>query len=70
MISFGTSLARFLCMMNSKDSKLAANFVRRVNRDGSVDSICTRCYVTVANGNDSDLERAEATHQCRGKLSN
>lgn len=57
-------------MKNSKDTKLTAKFVRRVNRDGSVDSICTHCFITVATGSDAELDGAEAIHQCRGKLSN
>ena len=40
------------------------NFVRRVNRDGSVDSICTHCYRTVGSGSDSELDKAEADHKC------
>jgi hypothetical protein len=59
-----------LGMTNLQNSKLTANFVRRKNQDGSVDSICTRCYVTVATGSETELELAESTHQCRGKLSN
>jgi len=40
------------------------NFVRRVNRDGSIDSICTHCYKTVGTGTDSDLDQAESDHKC------
>ena len=41
------------------------DFVRRSNRNGTIDSICTRCYVTVATAFwEADLETAEPHHKC------
>lgn len=41
------------------------NFARRHNRDGSHDSICTVCLVTVATVRDEEqLTSYEATHVC------
>jgi hypothetical protein len=41
------------------------SFAHRLNRDSSVDSICTRCYKTVANEkNESILLSAESAHRC------
>ncbi len=41
------------------------SFARRQNRDASIDSICTRCYQTIASADTpGDLEVYERTHQC------
>jgi len=41
------------------------SFARRNNRDKSVDSICTRCYQTVANSKEGDdLDSEEERHVC------
>jgi hypothetical protein len=44
-------------------------FIHRLNKDGSVDSICTRCFVTVGSvqrtNGEPELERAEAQHDCK-----
>ena len=41
------------------------SFAHRLNSDSSVDSICTRCYQTVASDNhEPNLESAEASHEC------
>jgi len=41
------------------------SFAHRLNRDSSVDSICTKCYQTIANDtNESTLESAENDHRC------
>ena len=41
------------------------SFARRENRDASVDSICTRCYQTVASSPGmNDLAVAEESHVC------
>ncbi len=41
------------------------SFAHRRNRDSTVDSICTRCYQTIASGeNDSSLTSAEVNHSC------
>jgi len=40
-------------------------FARRHNRDASIDSICTRCYQTIARErNEADLASAERHHAC------
>lgn len=41
------------------------SFARRQNRDDSVDSICTRCYQTVASSSMvKDLAVVEESHVC------
>jgi hypothetical protein len=41
-------------------------FVHR-SRYGSFDSICTKCYKTIANEDvESDLAQLESSHQCSG----
>lgn len=41
------------------------SFARRQNRDASVDSICTRCYQTIASAdNASELASLEQSHVC------
>lgn len=44
-------------------------FIHRLNKDGSVDSICTRCFVTVATvhgiSTEPELERNEQQHDCQ-----
>ena len=41
------------------------DFVRRSNLNGTVDSICTKCYVTVATATwEADLDLAEPRHKC------
>lgn len=40
-------------------------FVHRSNRDGTIDSICRECFVTVATcRRESDLEQPERNHTC------
>ncbi len=40
-------------------------FVHRLNLDGTVDSICRDCFVTVATSSfESTLEREERRHRC------
>lgn len=40
-------------------------FVHRLNKDGTIDSICRYCFITVAtSASESDLEREELTHTC------
>lgn len=44
-------------------------FVRRANTDGTTDSICTRCFATVATSLwEIDLDRAEQSHACEPGL--
>jgi hypothetical protein len=41
------------------------SFARRQNGNGSVDSICTQCYQTIASANDaSKLAILEQSHVC------
>ena len=43
-------------------------FYHRVNTDGTIDSICLRCFLTAARGDiGSDLHELEAAHQCDNK---
>ena len=40
-------------------------FARRLNRDSSIDSICVKCYQTIATGNSEvELIARERTHVC------
>jgi len=41
------------------------SFARRQNHDSTIDSICTKCYQTIASGqSDSSLASAEENHRC------
>jgi hypothetical protein len=41
------------------------SFARRRNHDSSIDSICTKCYQTIASAeNESTLTACEETHLC------
>jgi len=41
------------------------SFARKRNRDTTIDSICTRCYQTIASAHTpSDLEAYEQAHRC------
>ena len=41
------------------------SFTRRWNRDSSIDSICTKCYRTIASANKEDeLAIREKNHVC------
>jgi len=40
-------------------------YPHRTNPDGTIDSICPRCYITVGTSSwESELERMEAAHVC------
>ena len=40
-------------------------FCHRSNKDGTIDSICTRCYLTVGTAlNESELPEIEHSHTC------
>jgi hypothetical protein len=42
-----------------------SKFFHRTNGDSTIDSICTRCFITIATGNShDDLIGAEAAHDC------
>lgn len=46
-------------------SAAGASFVHRRNRDGSIDSICTQCFATVATCEfEAELLQAERFHAC------
>ena len=56
-----------LYIVISEDGKMAndTKFSHRHNSDGSIDSICRECYVTVARAqNESALYREERAHAC------
>jgi hypothetical protein len=41
------------------------SFARRQNHDASIDSICTKCYQTIASADSPrDLEAHEQAHRC------
>ena len=47
--------------MHSRES----TFVRRENRDGTIDSICRTCFITVHTSLwESELDQAEKSHTC------
>jgi hypothetical protein len=40
-------------------------FVHRANTDGTIDSFCRKCFMTIASSQwEADLERAESVHRC------
>ena len=44
---------------------MECTFAHRVNRDGTADSICLKCFATVAMSNwEADLEAEEREHSC------
>ena len=44
-------------------------FLHRLNEDGTIDSICRECFLTVATAfSRSDLEREEHNHRCEPSL--
>jgi hypothetical protein len=46
-----------------------AEFARRIHLNGTIDSICLRCFHTVATSQDeSDLLVYEARHACENPL--
>lgn len=50
-------------------SPLRPSFLRHVNTNGIVDSVCRNCYVTVASATkESELEEPERTHVCNPYL--
>jgi hypothetical protein len=43
------------------------DFPHRRRPNGTFDSICTRCFLTVANANtEAELRAAESAHDCKG----
>jgi hypothetical protein len=46
-----------------------SSFAHRNNRDGSIDSICPRCFATIGTSTwESDLNRIEYSHRCDPEL--
>jgi hypothetical protein len=46
-------------------SPLQSVFAHRNNPDGTIDSICRECLLTIASSQwEADLERAESSHKC------
>ena len=44
-------------------------FAHRINDDGTIDSICCDCFVTIATeSSESDLDRNERDHACHPAL--
>lgn len=44
-------------------SPLDSQFLHRTNRDGTFDSVCRECFITVASVNcEADLDKAEKDH--------
>jgi hypothetical protein len=42
-----------------------APFVHRTNADGTIDSFCRKCFLTVASSQwEAELEHAESNHKC------
>lgn len=42
-----------------------SEFPHRMNKDGTIDSICPRCYATIGTSTrEADLKRMEAAHVC------
>jgi hypothetical protein len=53
--------------MPAMAQSLSPMFPHRHNPDGTIDSICARCFVTIATeGRESDLQEAEDAHICSG----
>jgi hypothetical protein len=49
----------------SEPLRIPPLFARRTNADGSIDSICRKCYITVASATrESDLVCFEREHIC------
>ena len=43
-----------------------SEFPHRMNKDGTIDSICPRCFVTLGRSTwEADLDRMEAAHLCQ-----
>ena len=50
-------------------SPLRPSFLRHVNANGTVDSVCRNCFATIATATkELELEEQERTHQCDPNL--
>ena len=48
--------------------KTIVEFVHRKNPDSTIDSICMKCYLTVATATaEDDLSAAESKHNCAAR---
>ena len=56
-------------MDNPRANEHETQFPRRLNPDGSYESICPRCYRTVARGSSEALSFAEESHSCGDEFS-
>jgi hypothetical protein len=46
-------------------------FPHRMNKDGTIDSVCPRCFVTIGCSTwEADLDRMEAAHVCESSRLN
>jgi hypothetical protein len=53
------------CIHMRSSNKIIRHFPHRTNHNGTIDSICPRCYATVGTSTwESDLEHLEAAHVC------
>jgi hypothetical protein len=51
--------------MSDSHDEVAHKIPHRANRDGTIDSICPRCYATIGTSMwEAELERMEAAHVC------
>jgi len=49
-------------------SRRQIDYPHRTNKDGTIDSICPLCFMTVGTSTwESDLARMEAVHVCKGE---
>jgi hypothetical protein len=40
-------------------------YVHRINADGTIDSICRKCFITIASSQwEAELLRSESAHRC------
>ena len=52
-----------------KTQTYTIKFIHRINQDGSIDSICRDCFVTIASAHSrSELEPDERNHVCEPML--
>jgi hypothetical protein len=60
-----TSISTWLAWCSNMKGENSTQFRYRVNSDGTIDSICLRCFLTAARvENEADLHAREAAHLC------
>ena len=48
-----------------REGAMTLDFPRRTNPDGTTDSTCQHCYVTIGKSHwEADLDQMEAVHEC------